>query len=91
MDVLGFELGRESPMGPNKTWIQMRSSCQAVTITLVPWFEKIKPGGLQRVMVNTDDIAAPHKLLRSRALAWRCAWRRMSRQTGALQRSRPLI
>ena len=41
---------------------------QSVTIALVTWFEQMKPGGLQGVMVNTEDIDAEHKLLRGRGL-----------------------
>lgn len=67
-DVLGFDLIREEPMGPEMTWIQLAPPGQAVTIALVTWFEQMKPGGLQGVMVNTDDIDAEHALLRSRGL-----------------------
>lgn len=68
IDVLGFELVRESPMGPDMTWIQLAPAGQGVTIALVTWFDTMKPGGLQGVMVNTDDIEADHGLLRSRGL-----------------------
>ena len=67
-DVLGFMLIREEPMGPEMTWIQLALPGQNVTIALVTWFEQMKPGGLQGVMVNTDDIDAEHALLRSRGL-----------------------
>ncbi len=67
-DVLGFDLVRESPMGPGMTWIQLAPPGQGVTIALVTWFDQMKPGGLQGVMVNTDDIEADHALLRSRGL-----------------------
>ena len=56
-------------MGPEMTWIQLAPPGQGVTIALVTWFEQMKPGGLQGVMVNTDDIDAEHALLRSRGLA----------------------
>jgi predicted enzyme related to lactoylglutathione lyase len=68
IDVLGFELVRESPMGPGMSWIQLAPKGQSVTIALVTWFEAMKPGGLQGVMVNTEDIDAEHKLLQSRGL-----------------------
>ena len=55
LDVLGFELVRESPMGPDMSWIQLAPRGHAVTIALVTWFEQMKPGGLQGVMINTDD------------------------------------
>jgi catechol 2,3-dioxygenase-like lactoylglutathione lyase family enzyme len=67
-DVLGFALVREEPMGPGMSWIQLAPAGQGVTIALVNWFDEMKPGGLQGVMVNTDDIDAEHALLRSRGL-----------------------
>ena len=67
-DVLGFALIRDEPMGPGMSWIQLAPQGQAVTIALVTWFEQMKPGGLQGVMVNTGDIDVEHALLRSRGL-----------------------
>lgn len=67
-DVMGFELVRESPMGPGMSWIQLAPRGQSVTIALVTWFEQMKPGGLQGVMVNTSDIDAEHAVLRTRGL-----------------------
>jgi predicted enzyme related to lactoylglutathione lyase len=67
-DVLGFALIREAAMGPGTSWIQLAPPGQIVTIALVTWFENMKPGGLQGVMVNTEDIDAEHALLRSRGL-----------------------
>ena len=65
-DVLGFNLIREEPMGSGMSWIQLAPPGQSVTVALVTWFENMKPGGLQGVMVNTEDIDAEHTLLRSR-------------------------
>ena len=67
-DVLGFELIREEPMGPDMSWIQLAPRGQGVTIALVTWFEQMKPGGLQGVMVNTPDIDAEHQSLAARGL-----------------------
>ena len=67
-DVLGFELIRESPMGPGMSWIQLAPKGHSVTIALVSWFEQMKPGGLQGVMVNTTDIDEEHRVLGSRGL-----------------------
>jgi catechol 2,3-dioxygenase-like lactoylglutathione lyase family enzyme len=67
-DVLGFELIRESPMGPGMSWIQLAPKGHSVTIALVSWFEQMKPGGLQGVMVNTQDIDEEHRVLTSRGL-----------------------
>lgn len=68
-DVLGFELVREAPMGPGMVWIQLAPPGQTVTIALVTWFEQMKPGSLQGVMLNSDDLDVDHALLRSRGLA----------------------
>jgi catechol 2,3-dioxygenase-like lactoylglutathione lyase family enzyme len=68
VEVLGFELLRESPMGPGMSWIQLAPRGQGVTISLVTWFEAMKPGGLQGLMVNTDDIDAECAALHSRGL-----------------------
>jgi uncharacterized glyoxalase superfamily protein PhnB len=50
------------------SWIQLAPPGQSVTIALVTWFETMKPGGLQGVMVNTEDIDAEHAALRGRGL-----------------------
>jgi catechol 2,3-dioxygenase-like lactoylglutathione lyase family enzyme len=68
LEVLDFELIREEPMGPGTNWIQLAPRGQKVTIALVTWFERMKPGGLHGVMVNTEDIVAEHASLRGRGL-----------------------
>jgi predicted enzyme related to lactoylglutathione lyase len=67
-DVLGFDLIREEPMGPEMSWIQLAPKGQSVTIALVTWFEQMKPGGLQGVMVNTADIDVEYQALTARGL-----------------------
>ncbi|MGC1548701.1 MAG: VOC family protein [Rhodanobacter sp.] len=67
-DVLGFDLVRESPMGPGQTWIQLSPVGCATTIALVTWFDTMRPGGLQGVMLNTNDIDADHATLIQRGL-----------------------
>jgi catechol 2,3-dioxygenase-like lactoylglutathione lyase family enzyme len=68
-DVLGFMLLREEPMGPTSKWIQLAPPGCSTTIALVTWFDGMKPGGLQGVMLNTNDIEGDHRLLSSRGLA----------------------
>ena len=67
-DVLGFALLREEPMGPMGKWIQLAPPGCPTTIALVTWFETMKPGGLQGVMLNSTDIDGDHELLSSRGL-----------------------
>jgi catechol 2,3-dioxygenase-like lactoylglutathione lyase family enzyme len=67
-DVLGFELIREMPMGPDMKWIQLSPKGCATTIALVTWFETMRPGGLQGVMLNVDDIDQECATLKARGL-----------------------
>jgi catechol 2,3-dioxygenase-like lactoylglutathione lyase family enzyme len=68
-EILGFNLLREESMGPSgDKWIQLAPPGCTTTIALVTWFDSMKPGGLQGVMLNSSDIDADHRLLRSRGL-----------------------
>jgi catechol 2,3-dioxygenase-like lactoylglutathione lyase family enzyme len=68
-DVLGFDLVREEPMGPDSQWIQLAPKGSAMTIALVTWFDTMKPGGLQGVMLNVDNIDAEYDRLSKLGLA----------------------
>jgi catechol 2,3-dioxygenase-like lactoylglutathione lyase family enzyme len=67
-DVLGFTLLHDEPMGPTGRWIQLAPPGCATTIALVMWFDKMKPGGLQGVMLNSTDIDDDHRTLSARGL-----------------------
>ena len=67
-DVVGFDLVREDPMGPNQKWIQLSPKGCSTTIALVTWFDTMRPGGLQGVMLNVTDIDKDYKELASRGL-----------------------
>ena len=67
-DVLGFDLLREMPMGPNQKWIQLAPKACSTTIALVSWFDAMRPGGLQGVMLNVDDIDLEHARLTAQGL-----------------------
>ncbi len=56
--VLGFDIVRNEPMGPGARWIQLAPHGSPTTIALVTWFDNMRPGGLQGVMLNVDDIDA---------------------------------
>jgi catechol 2,3-dioxygenase-like lactoylglutathione lyase family enzyme len=67
-DTLGFELVREDPMGPTQKWIQLAPKGCSTTIALVTWFDAMRPGGLQGVMLNVSDIDQDHAVLSGRGL-----------------------
>lgn len=66
--ILGFELIREEPMGPEVKWIQLAPKSCSTTIALVTWFEQMRPGALQGVMLNSDDIDRDHEEFTGRGL-----------------------
>jgi catechol 2,3-dioxygenase-like lactoylglutathione lyase family enzyme len=68
-DTLGFELIREEEMGPQAKWIQLAPKGCTTTIALVSWFDSMKPGGLQGVMLNVTDIDEEHRDLTARGLS----------------------
>lgn len=67
-DVLGFEVIRDNPMGPDRRWVQMGPADEETSITLVTWFDAMPPGSLRGMVLDTADIEATHQLLRSRGL-----------------------
>jgi len=67
-DTLGFELLREESMGPTGKWIQLSPRSCSTTIALVTWFDAMRPGGLQGVMLNSTDIDRDRADLTARGL-----------------------
>ena len=68
LDVIGLDLVREEPMGPEMSWIQLAPKGCSTTIALVTWFDGMKPGGLQGVMLNVSDIDEDHAAMTARGL-----------------------
>jgi catechol 2,3-dioxygenase-like lactoylglutathione lyase family enzyme len=68
MDVLGFTLVNDSPMGPDQRWVQLRPAGGGTSITLVTWYETMPAGSLQGVVLETDDIASTCARLAARGL-----------------------
>lgn len=56
VDVLGFSLLREGPVGPGMTWVQVGPPGAATSITLVDWFDSMPPGSLRGLVLETDDL-----------------------------------
>ena len=67
-DVLGFDLIRDEPIGPTMKWIQLAPKNCNTTIALVNWFDAMRPGGLQGVMLNVSNIDEDVDILTSRGL-----------------------
>lgn len=67
-DVLGFEVVRDNPMGPDQRWVQLGPGGAQTSITLVTWFEDMPAGSLRGMVLDMEDIDATHRTLRSRGL-----------------------
>jgi len=65
---LGFEVVRDAPMGSNR-WVQIAPPGAQTTITLVTWFEKMPPGGVQGLVLNTSDVQATRSDLTSKGVS----------------------
>ena len=66
--TLGFEVIRDSPMGPGQRWIQLAPAPGETTITLDSWFPNMQPGGVTGLVLEVDDIAGTCADLQARGL-----------------------
>jgi catechol 2,3-dioxygenase-like lactoylglutathione lyase family enzyme len=55
-EVLGFEVLRDDPMGPDQRWIQLSPEPGATSITLVTWFPTMAPGSMTGIVLETDNL-----------------------------------
>ena len=68
-DVLGFDLVRDNPMGPDRRWVEVAPKGAQTSFTLVTWFEDMPAGVLRGIVLDTDDLDAELADLRTRGLA----------------------
>lgn len=62
-DQLAFEVVRDNPMGPDRRWIEVAPPGAKTSLALVTWFEKMPPGSVQGLVVDTADVDASHAAL----------------------------
>ncbi len=67
-EVLGFEIIRDNPMGPDQRWVQLSPPGAGTSITLVTWFDRMPAGSLQGMVLDTLDIDATRKALAEKGL-----------------------
>ena len=68
VDVLGFELVNDAPMGPGMRWVQVRPPGASTSITLVTWFDTMPAGQTRGTVLETDDLEADIGRLRGRGV-----------------------
>jgi catechol 2,3-dioxygenase-like lactoylglutathione lyase family enzyme len=67
-ETLGFKVRMDMPFMPEARWMELAPPGSQTSITLVTWFEAMKPGGVTGMVLETDDIDGDHVLLRERGL-----------------------
>ncbi|GAB3188209.1 catechol 2,3-dioxygenase-like lactoylglutathione lyase family enzyme [Micromonospora palomenae] len=70
VDVLGFDLVRDNPMGPGGRWVQVAPKGAATALTLVTWFPTMPPGSLKGLVLETDDLDGDVAALRDRGVVF---------------------
>jgi len=68
VDILGFEVLNENPMGPNRTWVQLILPGTETSISLVTWFDSMTPGSIHGIVIDTDAIETTHQSLKTKGL-----------------------
>jgi len=69
VDVLGFDLVRDNPMGPGQRWVEVGPKGAQTSITLVTWFPTMEPGSVKGLVLETDDLDADVAALTARGLS----------------------
>jgi catechol 2,3-dioxygenase-like lactoylglutathione lyase family enzyme len=64
VDVLGFDLLRDTDMQPGMRWVQVAPRGGFTTITLVTWFDTMPAGSNRGLVLETDDLDADVERLR---------------------------
>jgi catechol 2,3-dioxygenase-like lactoylglutathione lyase family enzyme len=54
--LLGLELIRDEPMGPDMRWVQITPVGAETAITLTTWFESMPPGSSKGLLLETDSF-----------------------------------
>lgn len=69
VNKLGFKVIADTQFDSNKRWIQLAPNKDAqTTISLVTWFENMKPGSLQGLVLSTNDIEETYNCLKQKGV-----------------------
>ena len=59
VNVLGFDLVRDNPMGPGQRWVQIAPKGAQTASTLVTWFPTMPPGRPRAVSSRPTTSTSP--------------------------------
>lgn len=65
---LGFKLVSDDQFDEGQRWVQLEPPGGGANITLVTWFEDMRPGSLQGLVISCDDIDGTYAELRDRGV-----------------------
>jgi predicted enzyme related to lactoylglutathione lyase len=65
-ETLGFKLISDASFGEGMRWVQLEPPGGGTNITLVTWFEDVRPGSLRGMVIACDDVDAAYEELRGR-------------------------
>ncbi|MDG4831111.1 VOC family protein [Solwaraspora sp. WMMD1047] len=68
VDVLGFDLVRDNPMGPDQRWVEVCPKGGQTAITLVTWFPTMAPGSVKGLVLEAEDLDAEVTALTARGV-----------------------
>lgn len=68
-EMLGLVLIEDQPMGPEMRWVQLQPSDGGATVALTTWFDALRPGGQQGLMLDVADVDAEHARLAALGVA----------------------
>lgn len=58
VDVLGFEVRSDNPMGEGQRWVEVAPPGAPTSLTPVTWFPAMAPGGVKGLVLECEDIQA---------------------------------
>lgn len=67
--VLGLDLMRDNPMGPDQRWVEVAPKGAATGIALVTWFPTMPAGSSKGLVLQTSDIDGDIESLRTAGVA----------------------
>jgi predicted enzyme related to lactoylglutathione lyase len=70
VEKLGLACMIDAPFGPGRRWIQVAPQGSKTTLTLVTWFENMKPGGISGLVLVVDDLDATYAALVARGITF---------------------
>lgn len=70
VDQVGFEERVDAPFGDGQRWVELGPKGSETAIALVTWFEKMPAGGLQGLVLETDDVTASREELQRRGVSF---------------------